>query len=134
MLSGWKKVGPRLYFTATALVAVGAAVSAFWIISANSWLQHPTGYVRLASGALRAADWLQVIFSPTFPVRLVHMVLAAFLTTSLVAGAASAWRLLKDTEEAESCLALKMAIGSGSAGSSDWRPAPCWRPRRRLTP
>ncbi|HEX2817686.1 MAG TPA: cytochrome ubiquinol oxidase subunit I [Phenylobacterium sp.] len=111
MLFGWRKVGPRLHFTATALVAIGTAVSAFWIISANSWMQHPTGYVRLASGALRATDWGQVIVSPTFPVRLVHMLLAAYLTTSLVVGAASAWRLLKDTDEEESCLALKMAIG-----------------------
>ncbi len=111
MLFGWKKVGPRLHFTATALVAIGTLVSAFWIISANSWMQHPTGYVRLASGALRATDWLAVIVSPTFPVRLVHMVLAAYLTTSLVVGAASAWRLLKDPEEEESCLALKLAIG-----------------------
>jgi cytochrome d ubiquinol oxidase subunit I len=111
MLFGWRKVGPRLHFAATTLVALGTLVSAFWIISANSWMQHPTGYVRLASGALRAADWGEVIFSPSFPVRLVHMVLAAFLTTSLVVGAASAWRLLKDPEEEESGLALKMAIG-----------------------
>jgi cytochrome d ubiquinol oxidase subunit I len=111
MLFGWKKVGPRLHFIATALVAVGTLVSAFWIISANSWMQDPTGYVRLADGALRATDWGQVIFSPTFPVRFVHMVLAAYLTTALVVGAASAWRLLKVPEEEESCLALKMAIG-----------------------
>lgn len=111
MLFGWKKVGPRLHFAATTLVALGTVVSAFWIVSANSWMQHPSGYVRLAGGALRAADWGQVIFSPTFPVRLAHMVLAAYLTTALVVGAASAWRLLKDPEEEESCLALKMAIG-----------------------
>jgi cytochrome d ubiquinol oxidase subunit I len=111
MLFGWKKVGPRLHFAATALVAFGTLVSAFWIISANSWMQHPTGYVQLAGGALRATDWGEVIFSPTFPVRLAHMVLGAYLTTALVVGAASAWRLLRDPEEAESCLALKMAIG-----------------------
>src|ERR1700758_3452872 len=89
MLFGWRRVGPRLHFLATALVAFGTLVSAFWIISANSWMQHPTGFVRLPSGALRAVDWMQVIFSPTFPYRLVHMVLAAYLTTSLVVGAAS---------------------------------------------
>jgi cytochrome d ubiquinol oxidase subunit I len=111
MLFGWKKVGPRLHFTATVLVAAGTLISAFWIISANSWMQYPTGYVRLASGALRALDWAEVIFSPTLPIRLVHMVLAAFLTTSLVVGAGTAWRLLKDPDEEESCLALKMAIG-----------------------
>ena len=111
MLFGWKKVGPRLHFASTALVAFGTLVSAFWIISANSWMQDPTGFAKLADGTLRATDWGQVIFSPTFPVRLVHMVLAAFLTTSLVVGAASAWRLLKRPDEEESNLALKMAIG-----------------------
>ncbi len=111
MLFGWRKVGPRLHFASTALVAFGTLTSAFWIISANSWMQDPTGFVKLADGTLRAVDWGQVIFSPTFPLRLTHMTLAAFLTTSLVVGAASAWRLLKDPEEEVSCLALKMAIG-----------------------
>jgi cytochrome d ubiquinol oxidase subunit I len=111
MLFGWKKVGPRLHFAASVLVAMGTVISAFWIVSANSWMQHPAGYVRLANGVLRATDWSQVIFSPTFPIRLTHMVLAAYLTTALVVGAASAWRLLKDSDEEESCLALKMAIG-----------------------
>ncbi|THD77316.1 MAG: cytochrome ubiquinol oxidase subunit I [Phenylobacterium sp.] len=111
MLFGWKKVGPGLHFAATVLVALGTLTSAFWIISANSWMQHPTGYVRLPDGALRAADWMQVIFSPTFPYRLAHMTLAAYLTTALVVGAASAWRLLTDPNEDESCIGLKMAIG-----------------------
>ena len=111
MLFGWRKVGPGLHFAATVLVALGTLTSAFWIISANSWMQHPTGFMRLPSGALRATDWLAVIFSPTFPYRFAHMVLAAYLSTALVVGAASAWRLLRDPEEEESCLALKMAIG-----------------------
>jgi cytochrome d ubiquinol oxidase subunit I len=111
MLFGWKKVGPKLHFAASALVAFGTLVSAFWIISANSWMQHPTGFTQLADGTLRATSWMQVIFSPTFPARLTHMVLAAYLTTSLVVGAASAWRLLKDPDEDESRVALKMAIG-----------------------
>jgi cytochrome d ubiquinol oxidase subunit I len=111
MLFGWKKVGPRLHFAATALVAVGTLMSAFWIISANSWMQDPSGFVRLPSGALRAIDWWQVIFSPTFPLRLAHMALAAYLTTALVVGGASAWRLLKAPSEGESGIALKMAIG-----------------------
>jgi cytochrome d ubiquinol oxidase subunit I len=111
MLFGWKKVGPKLHFTATALVAFGTLVSAFWIISANSWMQHPTGFTQLADGTLRATSWMAVIFSPTFPARLAHMVLAAYLTTSLVVGAASAWRILKDPDETASRIALKMAIG-----------------------
>ena len=69
MLFGWRKVGPGLHMTATALVAVGTLISAFWIISANSWMQHPTGYTTLPDGALRTVDWMAVIFSPTFPER-----------------------------------------------------------------
>jgi cytochrome d ubiquinol oxidase subunit I len=111
MLFGWRKVGPGLHFAATTLVAVGTVISAFWIISANSWMQHPTGFTRLADGTLRATDWWQVIFSPTFPERFAHMVLAAYLTTALVVGAASAWRLLKRPDEAASAIALKMSIG-----------------------
>lgn len=111
MLFGWKKVGERLHFAATCLVAFGTCVSAFWIISANSWMQHPTGFEQLADGSLRAVDWMKVIFSPTFPERLAHMVLAAYLTTALVVGAASAWRLLKTPNEETSKIALRMAIG-----------------------
>jgi cytochrome bd ubiquinol oxidase subunit I len=112
MLFGWKKVGPGLHLTATVLVALGTLMSAFWIISANSWMQHPTGFTRLPEGSLRAVDWVQVIFSPTFPERFAHMVLAAYLTTALVVGAASAWRLLRHgAHEEESCVALRMAVG-----------------------
>src|SRR5688572_19774190 len=57
MLFGWKKVGPGLHFTATSLVAFGTIVSAFWIISANSWMQYPLGFERLADGTLRATDY-----------------------------------------------------------------------------
>jgi cytochrome bd ubiquinol oxidase subunit I len=111
MLFGEKKVGPGLHFAATALVAMGTLISAFWIISANSWMQHPTGHVQLADGSLRAASWMQVIFSPTFPERFAHMVLGAYLTTALVVGAASAWRLLKVAQDPESRIALRMAVG-----------------------
>jgi len=111
MLFGWKKVGPRLHFAATVLVALGTLTSAFWIISANSWMQHPAGYERLADGTLHAVDWMAVIFSPTFPLRLAHMVTAAYLTTALVVAAASAWSLLKTDKQAESAMALRMAVG-----------------------
>lgn len=110
MLFGWRRVGPRLHFAATTLVAVGTLISAFWIVSANSWMQHPTGFAILADGSLRATDWMAVIFSPTFPTRLAHMSLAAFLTTSLVVGGASAWILLRDRAQPESRMALRMAI------------------------
>lgn len=111
MLFGWRKVGPRLHFAATVLVAIGTLISAFWILSANSWMQHPVAYEQLADGSLRATDWWGVIFNPTFPSRFLHMTLAAFLTTSLVVGAASAWQLLRDSAQPESRMALRMAIG-----------------------
>ena len=111
MLLGWKRVGPGLHFTATCLVAVGTLISAFWIISANSWMQSPAGFIAGAGGKFVAVDWWAVIFSPSFPERLVHMVLAAYLATALVVGAASAFILLRNSAHAESRLALRMAIG-----------------------
>ena len=111
MLFGWKKVGPGLHFAATCLVAFGTLVSAFWIVSANSWMQHPTGFVRDATGRFLATDWMALIFNPTFPVRYAHMVLGAYLSTALAVGAASAFRLLRRPDEDESRTALRMAIG-----------------------
>ncbi len=111
MLFGWRRVGRGLHFLATVLVAIGTLISAFWIISANSWMQVPAGHGYAGDGSLVALDWWAVIFSPTFPSRLVHMVLAAYLTTSLVVGAASAFRLLKAPGEGESKIALRMAVG-----------------------
>ncbi len=111
MLMGWKRVGPTLHFTATCLVAFGTLTSAFWIISANSWMQYPTGFVVGADGKILAARWLEVIFSPTFAERFAHMVLAAYLVTGLVVAAASAFMLLRDKAQVESRIALRMAIG-----------------------
>jgi len=110
MLLGWKRVGPSLHFTATCLVAIGTLTSAFWIISANSWMQAPAGYA-IRAGRFVTVDWLAAIFSPSFPARLAHMVLAAYLVTALVVGAASAFTLLKTPRQAESKVALRMAIG-----------------------
>jgi cytochrome d ubiquinol oxidase subunit I len=111
MLFGRNKVGPGLHFAATCIVAFGTLVSAFWIVSANSWMQHPVGFAIDARGRFVATNWLQVIFSPTFPLRLTHVVLAAYLTTALVVGAASAWRLLRQPDQRECGIALRMAIG-----------------------
>jgi cytochrome d ubiquinol oxidase subunit I len=111
MLFGWKRVGRGLHFLATCLVALGTLISAFWIISANSWMQVPTGFHVLPDGRFVASDWWRVVFSPTFPERLAHMVLAAYLTTALVVGAASAFQLLRNSAQAESRIALRMAIG-----------------------
>ncbi|WP_431206112.1 cytochrome ubiquinol oxidase subunit I [Bradyrhizobium betae] len=96
MLFGLERVGPRLHFFATLMVAIGTLISAFWILSANSWMQTPAGYAINPDGQFVVADWFKVIFNPSFPYRLVHMVLAAYLTTSLVVGAVGAYHLLRD--------------------------------------
>lgn len=110
MLFGLERVGPRLHFLATLMVATGTLISAFWILSANSWMQTPTGYAINAEGQFVAADWLKLIFNPSFPYRLVHMVLAAYLTTSLVVGAVGAWHLLRDQHLAGPRVMFSMAM------------------------
>ncbi|MGC2081763.1 MAG: cytochrome ubiquinol oxidase subunit I [Bradyrhizobium sp.] len=110
MLFGLERVGPRLHFLATLMVAIGTLISAFWILSANSWMQTPAGYAVNADGQFVSADWLQVIFNPSFPYRLVHMVLAAYLTTSLVVGAVGAYHLLRDQHLAGPRVMFSMAM------------------------
>jgi cytochrome bd ubiquinol oxidase subunit I len=111
MLLGWKRVGPGLHFAATCLVAFGTLVSAFWILSANSWMQTPAGYGVLSDGRFVAINWWRAIFSPSLPQRFTHMVLAAYLSTALMVGAASAFQLLRSPAQPESKIALRMAIG-----------------------
>lgn len=94
MLFGWNRVGPRAHFAATATVAVGTLMSAFWILASNSWMQTPQGYA-IEGGRAVPVDWFQIIFNPSFPYRLVHMTLAAFLVAALFVGATGAWHLLK---------------------------------------
>ncbi len=110
MLFGLERVGPRLHFLATLMVAIGTLISAFWILSANSWMQTPAGYAVNAEGQFVATDWLKVIFNPSFPYRLVHMVLAAYLTTALVVGAVGAFHLLRDQHLAGPRVMFSMAM------------------------
>lgn len=108
MLFGWRRVSPRLHFFATCMVALGTLVSTFWIISANSWMQTPAGY-EIRDGIFHAASWWDVIFNPSFPIRLTHMVLAAFITTCFVVGGISAIYLLRDRHREGATLMLKLA-------------------------
>src|SRR5215468_2322919 len=110
MLFGLKRVGPRLHFIATLMVALGTLLSAFWILSANSWMQTPAGYAVNAEGQFVAADWFKVIVNPSFPYRLVHMVLAAYLTTALVVGAVGAFHLWRDQHLAGARVMFSMAM------------------------
>ncbi len=97
MLFGINKVGRKLHFVATLAVALGTFISAFWILSVNSWMQTPVGYEIAANGQFLPGDsWLTIIFNPSFPYRLVHTLLAAYLTTAFIVGAVGAWHLLKD--------------------------------------
>jgi len=96
MLFGWNRVSPRMHFAATIIVAIGTLISAFWILSANSWMQTPQGYRIGEEGQLYATNWLEVIFNPSFPYRLVHMVTAAYLTTAFVVGGIGAFYLLSN--------------------------------------
>ena len=96
MLFGLERVGHKLHFLATSMVAIGTLFSAFWILSANSWMQTPAGYAVNADGQFVPENWLKIIFNPSFPYRFVHMVLAAYLTTALVVGAVGAFHLMRD--------------------------------------
>ncbi|WP_267423726.1 cytochrome ubiquinol oxidase subunit I [Methylobacterium sp. GC_Met_2] len=110
MLFGMTKVGPRLHFAATLMVAIGTFFSAFWILAVNSWMQTPSGYGTNPQGQFVPLDWWAVVFNPSFPFRLVHMVLAAYLTTSLVVGAVGAWHLLRDRTNPAARTMFSMAM------------------------
>ena len=110
MLFGRERVGEKLHMFATAMVALGTLMSAFWILSANSWMQTPTGFSINDAGQFVPESWWEIIFNPSFPYRLFHMVLAAFLTTSLVVGAVGALHLLRDKTDPEARRMFSMAM------------------------
>jgi len=110
MLFGLKKVGKGLHFLATLMVALGTLISAFWILSANSWMQTPAGYAVNEAGQFIAHDWWAVIFNPSFPYRLVHMVLAAYLTSAFVVGGVGAYHLLRNRMLPEARVMFSMAM------------------------
>jgi cytochrome d ubiquinol oxidase subunit I len=110
MLFGWDRVSPKMHFTATIIVACGTLFSAFWILSANSWMQTPDGYRIGADGMLNPTNWLAVIFNPSFPYRFVHMVVAAYLTTAFVVGGVSAYYLWRRRYEPQARVMFGMAM------------------------
>lgn len=110
MLFGMNRVGKGLHFLATSLVAIGTLFSAFWILSVNSWMQTPTGYGINDVGQFIPLDWWEVIFNPSFPYRFVHMVLAAYLSTSFIIGAVGAYHLLRDKANKSARTMFSMAI------------------------
>jgi cytochrome d ubiquinol oxidase subunit I len=109
MLFGIHRVPSWLHTLATLLVAVGTTLSAFWIIALNSWMQTPTGF-EMRDGVAYALDWSEIIFNPSFPYRLTHVLLASALTASFLIAGISAYRILRGDNKKAPQLALKTAV------------------------
>jgi cytochrome d ubiquinol oxidase subunit I len=110
MLFGWNRVPPWLHTLSAVVVATGTTLSAFWILSANSWMQTPAGY-EMRDGVAYPIDWLAVVFNPSFPFRLAHMVTAAYLTTSFVVLAVGARYLIAGRHLEHGRTMVRMAVG-----------------------
>jgi cytochrome d ubiquinol oxidase subunit I len=94
MLFGWGRVSRKAHFFATLMVAVGTCISMFWILSSNSWMQTPQGFT-IENGIVVPQNWFAIVFNPSFPYRLAHMAIAAFMVAALLVAATAAWHLLK---------------------------------------
>lgn len=114
MLFGWGRVSKKMHFVSTVIVAVGTLLSAFWILSANSWMQTPQGFEIGDDGLLYPTNWMDIIFNPSFPYRFFHMVTAAYLTTAFVVGGIGAyymWRkIYTDHAKIMFSMAMIMAV------------------------
>jgi cytochrome bd ubiquinol oxidase subunit I len=109
MLFGMNRVPNWVHISASAMVAIGTTLSAFWILALNSWMQTPAGHV-VQGGQIIAGDWWQVLFNPSFPFRFTHMLLASGLTASFVVAGLSAWRLLRVSEDASARVTLRTGL------------------------
>ena len=109
MIFGWGRVSKKMHFASTCIVAVGTLISAFWILSANSWMQTPQGFSIAPDGRLMPTNWIEIIFNPSFLYRLTHMITGAYLTTSFVVGGVGAFYLLKKRSLKEARIMLGMA-------------------------
>ena len=109
MLFGKDRVSNRMHLIATFLVAAGTTVSAFWILSLNSWMQTPQGH-EIVDGEFVARDWLAIIFNPSFPYRLTHMVLASLLTSAFLIAGVSAWRTIRGLDGPATAKVLRTGV------------------------
>ena len=110
MLFGWQRVSPTMHVTSAVLVAIGTSMSAFWILSANSWMHTPAGH-EIKDGIAYPVDWLKIMFNPSFPYRFAHMFTAAYLTTSLVVLSVGARYLMASRYIEEAKTMVRMGLG-----------------------
>jgi cytochrome d ubiquinol oxidase subunit I len=109
MLFGKDRVSNRVHLTATVLVAVGTTLSAFWILSLNSWMQTPQGH-EIVDGEFYAVDWWAIIFNPSFPYRFAHMVNASLLTSAFLIAGVSAGRTIRKVDGPATALVLRTGV------------------------
>jgi cytochrome d ubiquinol oxidase subunit I len=109
MLFGWERVSRRMHFVSTLVVAIGTLLSAFWILSANSWMHTPTGH-EIKDAIFYPSNWMEIIFNPSFPYRFLHMVTAAYLTTAFVVGGVGAFYLWQKKHLAHAKIMFGMAM------------------------
>jgi cytochrome d ubiquinol oxidase subunit I len=109
MLFGMNRVSGRVHLASSVVVAAGTTLSAFWILALNSWMQTPAGHV-VEEGVLIAGSWLAVIFNPSFPYRLAHMLLASAITAVFLVAGLSAWRLLQASNDPSARKTLRFGV------------------------
>jgi cytochrome d ubiquinol oxidase subunit I len=109
MLFGRKRVSNRVHTLATWMVAIGTSLSAFWILALNSWMQTPAGF-EMRDGQAFVLSWIDVIFNPSMPYRVVHMMLATGLTAAFVVAGISAFRQLRGDKTEANRVAMRVSI------------------------
>jgi cytochrome d ubiquinol oxidase subunit I len=109
MLFGRGRVSERVHTTATFLVAAGTTLSAFWILALNSWMHTPAGF-EMINGQAHVTSWVAVIFNPSFPYRLAHMLIASGLTVGFLLAGVSAYRWLKNDRGADVLATLRTGV------------------------
>ncbi len=109
MLFGWQRVSARSHYFATLMVALGTLISTFWILASNSFMQTPQGFA-IEGGRLVPVSWWKIVFNPSFPYRLLHMTIAAFIVAGFLVAACSAWHLLKGRRDPAVTRSFSMAL------------------------
>ncbi len=110
MIFGWERVTAKMHFLSTITVAFGTVVSTFWIMAANSWMQTPSGYEISPEGIFHPLNWIDIIFNPSFPFRLLHMITGAYLATAFFVGGIGAFYLLKKRHLNQARIMFGMAM------------------------